>query len=81
MVCASFILEASYRLEMIVYKIWDRMNGVYVNRYNNDKPNATDWYEIEGVAEMYVPVLCKAWKCDRNNFEIHRYKLAMTRLK
>ena len=64
---------------MIVYKIWDRQNGSYINRFN--KPNDVDWYNLKETAEHYIPVLCKAWKCDADNFEIHRFAISQRRLK
>lgn len=63
----------------IVYKIWDRENGIYITRFN--KPSNVDWYSNRTTAEHYIPILCRAWKIDEDNFEIHRYKLSMTRMK
>lgn len=64
---------------MIVYKIWDCMNQSYINRFN--KPNDVDWYVDKDVALRYTVIMSRAWKVDADNFEIHRFKLAMTRLR
>ena len=64
----------------VVYKIWDKKELIYRDR---GKPQ-TDWYPTLQGAQTYVRVMVKAWHlADEypDRFEIHRYKLSMTRLK